>query len=113
MSAVFYNEAAFDAAWIRGVQLAGPKFFAASRDAAESTSKWNFCPDFDRINDALGVLSTGEAVLLAAMYSFYNSDDGAAMLASLGVGSPGAVAAALDERRRRVIADLTIAYAGW
>ena len=62
---------------------------------------------------ALGVLSTGEAVFLAAMYSFYNADDGAAMLTRLGADSPGAVAAALDEKRRRIIADLTMCYAGW
>lgn len=113
MSSPFYDEAAFDAAWHRGVQLAGPRYFYASHHSDERTSKWNFCPNFDRISDALGVLSTGEAVFLAAMYSFYNADDGAAMLTRLGAGSAGAVAAALDEQRRRVIADLTVSYAGW
>lgn len=113
MSAPFYDEAAFDAAWHEGVQVAGPRFFYSSPAGARSTSKWNFCPDFDRISDALGALSTGEAVFLAAMYSFYNPDDGAVMLTRLGAGSPGAVAAALDEKRRRIIADLTTSYAGW
>lgn len=112
MSTPFYNNAAFDAAWIRGVRLAGARFFRPTGEG-DGTSKWDFSPDYDRINDALGVLSTGEAVFLAAMYSFFNPDAGATMLRTLGAHSPGGVAVALDEPRRRVIADLTVSYAGW
>lgn len=113
MSTPFYSEAAFDAAWIRGVQIAGRRFFRSEGASADSSSKWDFYPDFDVISSALGVLSTGEAVFLAAMYSFFNPDTGAELLRRLGADSPGFVAASLDEKRRRVIAELTVSYAGW
>lgn len=61
----------------------------------------------------MGWLSSGEAVFLAAMYSFYNSRAGGEMLASLGVTAPGDIAASLDASRRHVIADLLVSYAGW
>lgn len=113
MSTPFYSAAAFDDSWIRGVQLAGPRFFHASNNGGSGTNKWDFCPSFDRIRDELAVLSTGEGVFLAAMYSFFDANAGADLLAMVGANSPGAVSAALDEKRRRIIADLTVSYAGW
>ena len=37
-------------------------------------------PDMLRLNDALGVLSSGERMFLSAMVSFYNAREGGAML---------------------------------
>ena len=112
--ASYYSDTSFFDAWLRGVEIAGTNWF--KRDdwgASDVPSKWDYAPDHELIKDSLGVLSTGEAAFLAAMYSFYNSDAGSRMLDGLGLGSPGAVAAALDESRRRVIADLMLSYAGW
>lgn len=115
MTTGFYNEDAFFDAWRGGVRLAGPRYFGKGTAEAVNyaTRKWDLEPDYELVTSALGVLSSGEAIFLAAMYSFYNSDDGGKMLAQLGVTAPGDIAAALDEPRRRVIAALLIAYAGW
>lgn len=113
MSTTFYDESAFAEAWARGVQLAGTRFFTESGTPQDDSPKWRSCPDVEQINANLGVLSRGEAVFLAALCSFYNSESGGRMLSYLGYASPGAVSAALDEQRRRVIADLTVSYAGW
>ena len=61
---------------------------------------------------ALGVLSSGEAVFLAALVSFYDSDTGGGMLKNGGAGLSD-IAARLHEQRRRVIADLVTTYPGW
>lgn len=113
MSTPFYDESAFADAWVRGIKIVGLRFFRTARSPEDGSPVWRYCPDFDRINAEIDVLSTGEAVFLAAMCSFYNADAGAAMLRTLGADSPGGVAAALDEPRRRVIAELTVSYAGW
>lgn len=114
MAAEFYSEPAFFDAWLRGVEIAGSRWF--KRDdwgASDVPSKWDYAPNFEAIEDSLGVLSTGEAVFLAAMVSFYSPQGGRELMQKLDMGSPGSVAAALDEKRRRVIADLTVSYAGW
>lgn len=108
---LFHDEEAFLQAWLRGVEIAGTHWFCDN--GAAVTSKWDRRPDFDLIQSSLGVLSSGEAAFLAAMYSFYNPDEGGKMLAQLGLNGPGALSAVLDEPRRRVIADLAVSYAGW
>ena len=62
---------------------------------------------------ALGVLSSGEAVFLAALVSFYDSDTGGDMLKDVGGAGLSDIAARLHEQRRRVIADLVVTYPGW
>jgi hypothetical protein len=104
-------EAAFFDAWLSGVALAGPQWFGDG--SGVGSSKWHLAPRYDEISAALGWLSSGEAVFLAAMYSFYNADMGGQMLATLGVGGVGGVAARLDDKRRRVIAALLVSYGGW
>ena len=104
----------FDA-WLRGVQLAGFNWFGEGGEEPPSrcVDKWDLRPRYDDIEPALGWLSSGEAAFLAALYSFYNPDVGAEMLAKLGAGSVGQLAATLDPARRQIIADLLISYAGW
>lgn len=69
--------------------------------------------EVDEIRSAIGWLSSGEAMFLAAMVSFYNSEPGGELLRSLGANGLSDIAASLDESRRQVIADLPLAYAGW
>lgn len=112
--ATFYDEASFFDAWKRGVSLAGLTFFGDGRTAPDAaTSKNDLAPDYDMVQSGLGQLSSGEAVFLAAMYSFYNATVGGKMLAKLKADGLGDISAALDEQRVRVLADLMISYPGW
>lgn len=102
-------------AWKRGVVLAGVGYFhvsAPSIDAA--TDKSQLRPkNLDTIESAIEVISTGEAVFLCAMYSFYNSLDGERLLQRLGYPNICDIAAALDYEHARIIADLFTSYCGW
>jgi len=113
----FYSEQAFLEAWKRGVAIAGEQWFGdGTRHSGFARSKWDLSPRMDKINDDIGVLSSGEAVFLAAMVSFYNSYSGGELLQrAVGVKHIGLadIAASLDEPRRRVIAGLLVSYNGW
>lgn len=63
---------AFFEAWKRGVEIAGPQWFGdGTREGLnQAKSKWDLRPDMLRLNDALGVLSSGERMFLSAMVSF-------------------------------------------
>lgn len=114
MATAFHSEASFLEAWELGVELAGSRFFGNALPPVvrgTAATKWDLEPNHDAIERAMGVLSSGEALFLAAMYSFYNASGAQAMYGRALV--PGEIAAALDEKRRRVIADLTISYTGW
>ncbi len=112
----FYSEAAFLDAWLRGVELAGPRFFGGEMTGFEPpVGKWDFAPRYDDIVDNLGVMSRGETVFLVSMYSFFNSTVAGQLLADMKIGatSPGGLSALMDEKRRRVLADLLVSYTGW
>ena len=64
------------------------------------------------IQRALGAKSHGEAVLLAAMYSFYNDTDSRELWRLAGMHTVGDLSI-LDYERRQVIADLIVNYSGW
>lgn len=64
------------------------------------------------LNDALGVLSSGQRLFLSAMVSFYNAREGSAMLKRCGVDGLADLGN-LDLQRRKVIADLLLHYNGW
>jgi len=107
----FYNEHDFLAAWKEGVKIAGRSWFSnCGVDLDTITSKWDLVPQYEKINESVGYLSEGERVFLLAMYSFYNSS---MRFHDFGPANPGALAAGLDEKRRRVLADLLISYTGW
>lgn len=113
-----YDERAFFDAWLRGVEIAGWQYFGdGHQPGAEGSkydlTKWDLAPRQDDIADAIGWLSSGEAVFLAAMYSFYNADTGGKMLRRLRVNGLADLSAKLDEPRLRVIAALLVSYAGW
>ena len=71
---------AFFEAWKRGVEIAGPEWFGdGTREGLnQAKSKWDLRPNMLRLNDALGVLSSGERMFLSAMVSFYNAREGGA-----------------------------------
>lgn len=105
---------AFLQAWKRGVQLAGPQWFGDGTPEGLSLArdKWDLCPDVPRISKAVGVLSGGERMFLAAMVSFYNERKGGALLKRCGFHGL-ADFGGLDLQRRKVLADLVLNYGGW
>lgn len=105
---------AFFEAWKRGAHIAGAEWFGdGTREGLQrATSKWDLRPNMSMISDALGVLSSGERMFLAAMASFYNAHTGGALLKRCdfeGLSDLGG----LDLERRKVIAELTLHYSGW
>lgn len=114
MSAAFYNEQAFFEAWRRGVTIADRRWFGDGQTQSDKAkNKWDLTPRIDDIFASIGVLSSGEAMFLAAMVSFYNADTGGQMLRDLAATGLSDISAGLDEQRRNVIADLLVAYPGW
>ena len=111
-----YKEAMFLENWIEGVKVAGPSLFGEGFDPALASSKWDLRPRSADIERRILTMSRGEAVFLAAMLCFYNDEDGAVLLKRIvdqhdfGICT---VAAALDEDRRRIIADLFANHSGW
>ncbi|CCJ47886.1 conserved hypothetical protein [Bordetella parapertussis Bpp5] len=105
---------AFFEAWKRGAQIAGHEWFGdGTREGLQrATTKWDLRPNMLMLNDALGVLSSGQRMFLSAMVSFYNSREGGAMLKRCGFEELSDFGG-LDLERRQVIADLTLHYNGW
>lgn len=105
---------AFFEAWKHGVELAGVRFFGqGTREAFElALTKWDLCPNVHLIKAAIGPMSSGEKVFLAALVSFYNARDGGALLRRVGVQGLSDLGG-LDAQRREVIASLLLYYHGW
>jgi hypothetical protein len=102
-------------AWKRGVRLAGPQFFGTGNphpDLGGIETIWDLCPKMNLIEKAIGVMSSGEKVFLAALTSFYNAEDGGALLKRVHVQGL-ADFGGLDLERRAVIAALILNYTGW
>jgi hypothetical protein len=107
--------ARFLEAWKRGVRLAGPQFFGMGSPRADldhAETKWDLCPKMNLIDRAIGVMSSGEKVFLAALTSFYNAEDGGELLKRAHVQGL-ADFGGLDLERRGVIAALLLNYTGW
>ena len=105
---------AFFQAWKRGAEIAGHEWFGdGTREGLQrATTKWDLRPNMLMLNDALGVLSSGQRMFLSAMVSFYNAREGGAMLKRCGFEGLSDLGG-LDLERRQVIADLTLHYNGW
>lgn len=115
-----HAEAHFLAAWKRGVLLAGSQYFGARGHAGRTDravvdrakTKWDLCPRMNLIAHAIGVMSPGEQRFLAALTSFYNSEDGGRLLRRSGFHG-FADLGGLDFKRRTVLAALLLSYTGW
>ena len=106
--------AAFLRAWKQGVELAGVRFFGngTRRDLDVATRKWDLCPNLTLIDNAINVMSPGEAIFLASLVSFYDSEDGGRLLRRVGVDGLSDLGR-LDLKHRTIIADLLLHYTGW
>lgn len=105
---------AFFEAWKRGVHIAGAEWFGdgTPEGLQRATTKWDLRPNLLMLNEALGVLSSGQRMFLSAMVSFYNAREGGAMLKQCGFKGLSDFGG-LDLERRKVIADLMLHYCGW
>lgn len=109
----------FLTAWQKGVTLAGERLFTHHRDYAAPASidaaidKWQLIPNYEIINDYLGVASTGQALFVAVLYSFYNSVDGEKMYQELGYNGFGDIANRLEHEQLQIITDLMRNHTGW
>ena len=101
-------------AWKRGVDLAGHDLFGkGTRECLDlAVDKWDLRPNVALIRKVIGAMSSGEKVFLAAMVSFYNANDGGALLKRVGVNGLADLGG-LDLERRRIIAALILNYTGW
>lgn len=104
----------FLAAWKRGCLISPQYFGDGTRESIEAaTDKWQLAPNVDAIKKTVRSKSPGEAIFLAAMVDFYNSERSReiqkAAKQSDGVGN----LLRMDCERRQVIADLLVNYAGW
>jgi hypothetical protein len=104
----------FLAAWKRGVAFAGESYFQVEvPNVAEATHRNQLRPDYATVEDAIGRISTGQGAFLAAMYSFFNAEDGQRLLARAGYSNICDLAAKLEGAHAEVIAELFLNYHGW
>ena len=104
----------FLSTWKRAAVLAGIEHFGTgTRSALENaTTKWDLTPDVTRISDALCLMNSGERLFIAALVSFYNSQDGGQLLKRAGFKGLADLGR-LDLPRRTLIATLILNYTGW
>ena len=104
----------FFQAWKKAILLAGPHYFGIEcrSDINMARSKWDLCPDVPLIQSAIGAMSHGEQVFIAALVSFYNDQTGGRLLRRVGVNGM-ADFGLLDSQRRTLLAHLLIHYSGW
>lgn len=101
-------------AWKSGVLLAGEQYFNITAESVEAAhDKWQLKPNWEVIQNSIGCISAGQGALLAAMYSFYNPDDGQKLLAAAGYPNLADLASKLDPEYAEVIAALFLNYHGW
>jgi hypothetical protein len=104
----------FLAAWKRGVKLAGAQYFHVRAISVEAaTDKNELKPNRQAIQDAIDEISRGQGAFLAAMYSFYNCNDGQELLIQAGYPNICDLAAKLDKDHAEIISELFLSYAGW
>lgn len=106
--------AAFFHAWKRGVELSGTHLFGSGTHAnlEQAASVWDLRPKVELIEQAIGPMSSGQKVFIAALVSFYNAEDGGRLLQHIGVRGLADLGG-LDLKRRAVIAALIMNYSGW
>ena len=113
MSLEQQKPARFLAAWKRGVKLAGEEYFNVVGSVEGATDKEQLRPNYKMIEHSLFKISSGQATFLAALYSFFNGEEGQLFLEQLGKPNISDLAAYLDRERAEIISELFLTYSGW
>jgi len=111
-------------AWKRGAKIVGLRFFECKQPLGSDpvnivgtidlvTDKAQLTPKWDYIENNIGILSGGEAALLAVMCSFYNSEWGDELMRDLGLLGMANICGKLDRTENQIVADLVVNYSGW
>lgn len=103
-------------AWKAGMKLVGLEYFNITMGLAElekSTNKWDFEPNYKFIKHSLHQINARNALFLAAMYSFFDDEDGQRLLEELGSPNIVDLAAQLSKEQAEIIAELFLNYCGW
>ena len=79
----------------------------------QATDKWQLIPNYEVIKDYLKAASTGEALFIAVLYSFYNGDDGWEMYQDLGYRGLGDIAYRLEYEQLQIVTELMRYHTGW
>jgi len=109
----------FLAAWKKAVALAGEHLFthhqnySAPSSIDQAADKWQLIPNYEVIKKYLETSSTGEALFIAVLYSFYNGDDGAEMYQDLGYRGLGDIAYRLEHEQLQIVTELMHYHTGW
>ena len=109
----------FLAAWKKAIALAGEHLFTHHSDYPapdridQATDKWQLIPNYEVINNYLKTASTGEALFIAVLYSFYNGDDGWKMYQDLGYRGLGDIAYRLEYEELQIVTELMRYHTGW
>lgn len=105
--------------WKKGVTMAGERLFTNHQDYPAlvsidaATDKQQLIPNHEAVNEYLEVASTGEALFVAVMYSFYSSVEGDVMCRDQGYQGLGDIACGLDYEQHQIIIDLMRYHTGW
>lgn len=100
-------------AWKAGIEKLGANYFKLKVDINDVTDKWQACPDYEAINKTILSKSRSQQVMMALMYSFYDSIDGQRLLEIIGISNFLDARAALDEEEIIIISELWLHYIGW
>jgi len=100
--------------WKKGISLAGKRFFKiSSNDLESATNKDELAPNYQAIKDDFGILSHGEKVMLALMYSFYDPECGQELLVDANAANFVDAIMLMDDKRKAVILELLDNHSGW
>jgi hypothetical protein len=96
------------------VALAGTHLFGngTHTELDHPASVWDLCPKVQLIEHAIGVMSSGQKVFIAALVSFCNAEDRGRLFERIGVRGLADLGG-LDLKGRAVIAALILNYSGW
>ena len=105
--------------WKEAVKMAGEELFTSEKThnpavlVGAATSKWQLIPDYPAIHRFMETASTGQALFVAVLVSFYNGEDGDALCRELGFHGVGDIANRLEPRQLDIIMNLMKYHTGW
>ena len=100
--------------WKEGVLIAGEQFFKVSSGSVSSANnKDQLAPNYVLIKESFNVLSHGEKVMLALMYSFYDPECGQEFLIDAYAANFVDAFSLMDNKRKKVLIGLLDNHTGW